>query len=62
MERVAITERELAEEFKIPQRGLATLRKNGFIKGVKVGRKWVYPKSEIDKFFETYIGYEVSTK
>lgn len=62
MERISYTEKELANQFGLPQRGLAKLRKDGLIRGVKLGRSWVYPKVEIDKFFTRNLGKEFSTK
>ena len=62
MERAAYTEKELASQIGICQRGLAKLRKDGLIKAVKLGKHWVYPKSEVDKFFVRNLGKEISTK
>lgn len=62
MERLTWNEKELAKELGICQRGVANLRKNGYLKAVKLGRVWVYPKKEVEKFFERYLGKELSTK
>ena len=62
MERVAYTEKDLSEQFGIPQRGLYELRRNGYLEGVKLGKHWVYSKTEVERFLKRNLGKKLSTK
>lgn len=38
------------------------LRKNGALKGIQMGKKYVYPYAEIKKFQENFIGMDLSNE
>lgn len=38
------------------------LRKNGALKGIQMGKKYVYPYAEVKKFQESFIGMDLSNE
>ena len=50
MEKITYTEKELEDVLHIKQRQISELRKQGYIKAVKIGRTYIYPTTEIERF------------
>ena len=51
---------QAAEYGRTTTKTLALFRKYGLIKYVKVGQEFIYKKSWIDEFMETWAGYDMS--
>lgn len=54
------TEKEAASYLCVNQQTIARLRKNGFIKAVKLNRSWIYRVEDIDHFFNAYVNCDLS--
>ncbi|MCH4205166.1 MAG: hypothetical protein LKF53_02080 [Solobacterium sp.] len=61
MDKIILTEEELAAEMHVPRRKVTMFRNTGIIQGVKVNRTWIYPVETINQFFKKYAGKNLST-
>ena len=61
MEKITYTEKELEDVLHIKQRQISELRKQGYIKAVKIGRTYIYPTTEIERFLTQNIGKTINT-
>ena len=61
MEKITYTEKELEDVLHIKQRQISELRKQGYIKAVKIGRTYIYPTTEIERFLAQNLGKTINT-
>lgn len=61
MEKITYTEEELEDVLHISKRSVYELRKQGYIKAVKIGRTYIYPAVEIKRFLVENLGKTVNT-
>ena len=61
MEKITYTEKELEDVLHIKQRQISELRKQGYIKAVKIGRTYIYPTTEIERFLIQNLGKTINT-
>lgn len=62
MEKLAFTSDELAAALGLSdRRKVDELRKAGLIQAVKIGRGYIYPKKEAERFLNEYLGENLST-
>ncbi len=61
MNKLSYTEKELEDVLHIKQRQISELRKQGYIRAVKIGRTYVYPTAEINRFLIQNIGKTINT-
>lgn len=59
-EKLAYNTKETIQILGINRNLLDSFRKKGIIKAVKMGRLYVYPKSEIESFIQNNIGKEIT--
>lgn len=60
--KLAYTSDELASALGLSdRRKVDELRKAGVLQGIKVGRGYIYPRSEAERFLTDYLGEDLST-
>ncbi|MBR2685314.1 MAG: helix-turn-helix domain-containing protein [Erysipelotrichaceae bacterium] len=58
--KLAYNTQEACECLGINRNLLDNYRKSGLIRGIKVGRMYIYSRSELDKFLDRNIGKEIT--
>lgn len=59
--KLVYTSRELAEKLCSYEEKVNKLRSVGILKGIKMGKGYVYTYKEVDEFLELYHGMDLST-
>lgn len=54
------TQKELAKELHCNARAIGKLRQNGLLSAIRIGHGYIYRQADIDKFFSTYQGMDLS--
>lgn len=54
--------KELAQELHCNVRQVGKLRQNGLITGIRAGHGYVFAESEIERFWATYRGCDLSSE
>lgn len=62
MEQITYTEYELQDVLKCKIKRVRQLRKMGILRGIKIGKSYVYHESEIKDLFDKYRGKDLPTK
>lgn len=60
LEKLAYKTEEACEILGINRNLLDSFRKNGLLQTIKVGRYYIYPKSELERFINKNIGNEIT--
>lgn len=53
---------EVAERLECNREYVGWLRKYGILKSVKIGRKWMHRKEDVDKIWDEYDGFDLSNE
>lgn len=56
-----LTTAELAEALHCNTRQIGRLRRNGLIGGIRAGHGFVYSEKEIERFYDLYSGFDLSS-
>ncbi len=59
-DKLAFNTEEACEMLSINRQLLDSYRKGGLIRATKMGRLYVYPKKELERFIDTNIGKEIT--
>ena len=59
-DKLAFNTDEACEMLSINRQLLDSYRKGGLIRATKLGRLYVYPKKELERFIDTNIGKEIT--
>ena len=59
-DKIAFNTDEACEMLSINRQLLDSFRKNGLIRATKMGRLYVYPKKELERFIDKNIGKEIT--
>lgn len=57
-----LTTKELSQMIKKDRHYIQEIREAGLITGIRLGRGWLYPVDEINRFIEIAKTYDLSTK
>lgn len=55
------TSQDLADKLHCNVRQIGKLRRNGLLKGIRAGHGYVFSEKEIEQFYDTYAGADLST-
>lgn len=55
------TTADIAAELHCNVRQIGKLRRNGLLKGIRAGHGYVFSEKEIEQFYDTYAGADLST-
>lgn len=58
--KIAFNTKESVELLGINRNLLDSYRKNGLIRAIKVGRYYIYPKTELESFINRNLGNEIT--
>ena len=57
-----LTESEVAKMFRTNKQRIAKWRRAGLLKSVKLSRQWIYKESDCNKFFDEFIGKDLTAE
>ncbi len=60
LEKIAYNTKEATEILSINRNLLDIYRRRGLIRAVKVGRYFIYPRAELERFIERNLGNEIT--
>lgn len=56
------TQSEVAKLLNCNKDNITMLREVGVLKAIKTGRNYMYPKQELERFINEYVGLDVSNR
>ncbi|WP_105303076.1 helix-turn-helix domain-containing protein [Anaerolactibacter massiliensis] len=59
MENEYLNAEEAAQILRCSTRKIGELRSGGLLKGLRIGKAYIYRKRDIDMFFDLYAGYDL---
>lgn len=59
---LVFTTEEVAQKLKTHRNMVDKLRRNGLLNGIKLGKGFIYPCTEVEAFLTTYAGTDLSNE
>jgi hypothetical protein len=57
-----VTASEAAKILRCSTRKIGELRTGGLIRGMRIGKSYIYRRREIDRFFDEYAGFDLGNE
>lgn len=54
-----LTAEEAAQILRCSTRKIGELRSGGLLRGLRIGKAYIYKRAEIDRFFDEYAGWDL---
>lgn len=62
MENEYLNAEEAAQILRCSTRKIGELRSGGLLKGLRIGKSYIYRRREIDRFFDEYAGFDLGNE